>query len=138
MGNNRWHVRQHDIAWKFTHKIPKNITTQLITRLNVKWSLPSSLTKMFERICQGDGPTGERESPASILNRREDVDSDDKWIRFKIESLDWDKLLCYYGYSIWTSSWLFPYVTIASVYNPEYFSFYLKNRYIKILANVSS
>ena len=35
------------------------------------------------------------------------------------------------GYSIWTSSWLFPYVTIASVYNPEYFSFYLKNRHIK-------
>lgn len=35
------------------------------------------------------------------------------------------------GYSIWTSSWLFPYVTIASVYNPEYFLFYLKNRHIK-------
>ena len=30
MGNNRWHMRQHDIAWKFTHKIQKNITTQRI------------------------------------------------------------------------------------------------------------
>lgn len=90
-------MRQHDIAWKFTHKIPKNITTQLITRLNVKWSLPSSLTKMFERICQGDGPTGERESPASILNCREDVDSDDKWIRFKIESLDWENFYVIMG-----------------------------------------